>query len=101
MTIHDFIRVVSRLAEVLWFDIADVKEAIAPNSKIDKCRLDTWLDINNPTFVDISYPIVLAGALGVEFFENTVFQQRDPALLGLGDIDQHFLFHFYFVLSSS
>src|SRR5262249_46154311 len=46
------------------------------------------------SLVDITDVIILAGALDIQLFEHAIFNDRDPALLWLGDIDQHFALHF-------
>ena len=66
---------------------------IAANAKVDEGGLNTRLEIYDPSFVNIANVIVLAGAFDVQFFQNVVLNNRDPTLLGLSDIDEHFLLH--------
>ena len=74
-------------------DVTDVQEPVATDAKIDECRLDAGLEVNDPALVDIPYVIVLAAPLGVELFEPAVFNDRDPAFFRLRNVDQHFGFH--------
>ncbi len=85
--------IVSALAEVLGFDVADVQEAIAPHAEIDEGRLDARLQVDDDSFIDVADVAVLTRALDVQLFQGPIFHDRDPAFLRLGDIDQHFLFH--------
>jgi hypothetical protein len=80
-------RIVTRLAKVLRFDVADVEKSVSPDAEIDEGSLDTRFDIDDFALIDVSNPVVLAGSFGVELFENSVFQKRDSALLGLRDVD--------------
>jgi hypothetical protein len=93
MTIEYLFGVVTSLAEVLRLNIADVQKPIPADTKIDERRLDARLQIDDPTPVDVSYKVVLAGSFGIQFLQNSIFQYRDPTLLGLRHIDQHFFFH--------
>ncbi len=81
------------MSKVLGFDVADVEESVASDSEIDEGGLDARFDIDDFAFIDVPNPVVLAGSFGVEFFKYPVFQKRNSALLGLRDIDQHFLLH--------
>jgi len=90
---HRFTRIEAALAEILRLYVADVQKAIAADAEIDERRLDAWLEIDDPPFVDIADVVVLAGPFDIELFEQTVLNDRDPAFLRLRDIDQHFAFH--------
>ena len=85
--------IVAALAEVLRLDVADVQEAVAADAEIDERGLDARLEVDDLAFVDVADVILLAGPLDVQLFEQTIFNDRDPALLRLRDVDQHFLFH--------
>ena len=91
--LNRLVGVVAPLAKVLRLDIADVKEAVAPNTKVDKGSLDARFQVDDPPLVDVADVIVLAVPLDVEFLELAIFDNPDAALLGLCHIDQHFLFH--------
>ena len=86
-------RVVAALAEILRLDVADVEEAVAAHAEIDECRLDARLQVDHHPLVNVSYVIVLSGPFDVQFFKDSVLNDRDPAFLRLRDVDQHFLFH--------
>ena len=91
--LNDLVRIVTALAEIVRLDIADMQEAILTDAKINKYRLDTGLQIDDFAFVYVAYPIVLAGAFNIKFFQATIFDDRDPAFFVLRRIDQHFFFH--------
>ncbi len=86
-------RVVTALAEILRFDVTDVQETVASYAEIDEGSLNAGFEIDDPAFVDIPYVIILAGAFNVELFENSVLDDRNPALFGLRYVDQHLLLH--------
>ena len=81
------------MPEVLRLDVADVQKPVPADSEVDKRRLDARLQVYDDAFVDVSDVIVLSGPLDVELFEHSVLNDRNPAFLRLGDVDQHFLFH--------
>ena len=93
MAVHDFRRVVTRLTEVLRFDVADMQKPVSPDAKVHECGLDARFDIDDFAFVNVSNPIALAGSFCVEFLEDTVFEKSDSTLFFLGDVDEHFLLH--------
>jgi len=70
-----------------------MQEPVSTDTKVDKRRLDARLQIDDPTPVDVSYKVVLAGAFGIQFLQNSVFQYRDPTFFGLRHVDQHFFLH--------
>jgi hypothetical protein len=78
---------------VLEFDVADVEEAISTNAEIDEGGLDTGFDVYDFAFVDVTDVVFCAAAFYVEFFEDAIFDDGNPAFLGLEDVDEHFLFH--------
>ncbi len=75
--------IVAALAEVLRLDVADVQEAVAADAEIDERRLDARLDVDDLSLVDVADVVVLAGPFDVELFEDSVFDDRDPAFLRL------------------
>src|SRR5581483_2681768 len=79
--------VVSRL------HVGDVQKTVAAHAKIDECRLDARLDVDDAALVDVADIALGTGPLHVELFQHAVFNDGDAALFGLQDIDQHFLFH--------
>ena len=81
------------LPVILRLHIADVQKSVAPYAEINEGRLDTRLNINDPALVDVTDVVVLTGALNIEFLQNAVFHNGNPAFLRLRHIDQHFLFH--------
>lgn len=71
-----------------------MQKAVATDAEIHKGGLDTRLDIDDAAFVDIPHIAFLAGPLNVQFFEDPIFDDGNPAFLGLQNIDEHFfLFH--------
>jgi len=85
--------IVTALAIILRLDIADLQESIAADSEVNKCRLDAWLDVDDASLVYVADITFLASAFDVEFFEHTIFDDGDAALLGLEHINEHFFFH--------
>ena len=85
--------IVSALGEVLRLDVADVQEAVAADAEIDEGRLDARLQVDDDALIDVADVTILPCALDVQLFQGAIFHDRDPAFLGLRDIDQHFLFH--------
>ncbi len=92
-SVHDLGGIVACLTEVLRFDVADVQEPVPADAEIDEGRLDTGLDVDNFSFVDVPNPVILAGSFGVEFFEDSVLEQRNAAFFRLRNVDEHFLLH--------
>ena len=93
--INWLVGVIASLAEVLWFDVADVQKAVAPHAEVDEGRLDARLQVDDYPLVDVPNVIILAGSLDIQFFEHAIFDDRNPAFLRLRYVDQHLLFHAY------
>ena len=85
--------IVAALAKILRLDVADVQKAVAADAEIDERGLDARLQVDDFALVDVADVIVLAGALDVELFQRSIFNDRDPAFFRLRDVDQHFLLH--------
>ena len=81
------VRIVAPLPEVLGLDIADVQKSISAHSKVDERGLDAWFQVDDFALVDIADVIVLATAFDVELFEQSIFNNRNPAFFRLRDID--------------
>ena len=79
--------IVAALAEVLRLDVADMQKAVAADAKIDECRLNAGLEIDDAALVNVSDIILLAHPLEVELFQLSVFNDRDAALFRLRDVD--------------
>ena len=79
--------------EVLRFDVRDVEEAVAADRKIDERGLNRRLEVDDSSFINVTGVALVAGTLDVKLFENTVFDDGDPAFLGLFHVDQHFFLH--------
>ncbi len=77
----------------LRLDVGDVQKAVAADAKVDKGGLNAGLEVDHLALVDVADVIVLAGSFDVQLFEDGVLDNRDPTLLGLRDVDQHFLLH--------
>jgi len=82
-----FRRVEAALAEVLRLDVADVQEAVPPDAEIEERRLDARFQVDNDSLVDVSYIAVLVGPFNIEFLEDTILDDRNPALLRLRNVD--------------
>src|SRR5262249_40507777 len=96
--------VVAALLQVLvvgGLDVGDVEEAVAADAEVHERRLDARLDVDDPPLVDVPDVALVAGALDVQLFEDAVLQDGDAALLGLEDVDEHFLFHAVPLISST
>ena len=78
---------------VLRLDIRDMKEAVAADREINEGGLYGRFEIDDLTLVDVPGVALVASPLDVQFFEDAVLDDRDSALLGLQNIDQHFFFH--------
>jgi hypothetical protein len=78
---------------ILGLDVRDVQEPVAAHREIHKCGLNGRLEIDHPPLVDIPRITLVARPLDIQLLENPVFDDRDPAFLGLEYIDQHFFFH--------
>ena len=87
------LRIVAALAKVLRLDVADMEEAVATDAEIDEGRLDAGLQVDHHSLVDIAHVTVLAGPFYVQLFQDAVFNDRNPAFLRLGNVDQNFFFH--------
>ena len=90
---HRLAGIEAPLAKVLRLDVADVQKPVAADAKIDERRLDARLQVDDPPLVDVADESLLAGPLNVEFFEQVVFEDRNPAFFRLRHVDQHFAFH--------
>ena len=84
---HHFIRIVATLFEIAGFDVADMEEPITSDAKIYKNCLDTRFQIDNFSFVDVSYVIILTGPLDVELLQLGIFHNRNSNLFGLRCVD--------------
>jgi hypothetical protein len=87
------VTVLNEVPVVLVFHIADVEEAIASDAEVDERGLDAGFDIDDAAFVDVTDVVFGAAAFDVKFFEDTVFDDCNPAFFRLQDINEHFLFH--------
>src|SRR5262249_47024692 len=84
-----------QVAVIGGFYVGNVQEAVAAYAEIHKCRLDARLDVNDAAFVDIADVALVARSLDVQLFQHAVFQDGNPALLRLQDVDQHLLLHVF------
>jgi len=90
---HRFARIKATLAKILRLDVADMQKTVAPDPEIDECGLDARLQVDDASLVDVADVIVRAGSFDIEFFEQSILNDRDPAFLRLRHVDQHFAFH--------
>jgi hypothetical protein len=70
-----------------------MEEAVAADREIHESGLDRRLEIDNFSLVDIASVALVARSLDIQLLADAVLDDRDPAFLGLEDIDQHFFFH--------
>ena len=84
---------VEQVAVVRRLDVGDVQEAVAADAEIDERRLDARLDVDDAALVDVADVALVAGPLDVQLFQHAVLDDGDAALLGLQDVDEHFLLH--------
>ena len=89
------VRIVAALAEILRLDVADVQEAVAADAEIDERRLDARLQVDDHALVDVADVAVLARPLHVKFFQDAVFNDRDPAFFRLRNVDEDLFFHVF------
>jgi hypothetical protein len=78
---------------VLGLDVGDVEEPVAAHREVDERRLNGGLEVHDAALVDVAGETLEAGALDVEFLEDPILDDGDPALLRLEDVDEHFFFH--------
>ena len=83
----------SAAIKILRFDVRDVEEAVAADREIDERGLNGRLEVDDASFINVAREALVAGSLDVKLFENTVFDDGDPAFLGLFHVDQHFFLH--------
>ena len=78
---------------VLILNIANVKEPVTANTEVNKSGLNTGLNVDDLALVNIANKIFGTTSLDVEFFQNPVLNDRNPAFFRLQHVDQHFFFH--------
>jgi hypothetical protein len=78
---------------ILRLDVRDMEKSISTNREVDERGLNCRLEIDNLPLVDIARIALVAGPLDVQFLEDAVLDDGNPAFLGLKYIDQHFFFH--------
>ncbi|MFO0964996.1 MAG: hypothetical protein U0793_05315 [Gemmataceae bacterium] len=82
-----------QVAVIGRLDVGDVQETVAADAEIDEGGLNAGLDVDDAALVDVPDIAFVAGALDVKLFEDAVLQDGDAYLLGLENVDEHFLFH--------
>jgi len=93
VALHGFFGIIAALSKILGFDITDMQEPVSAHAEINKRGSNAWFQVYNATFVDIANQIILAGTLDIKFLEESVFDDRNPALFRLRYVDQHFFLH--------
>jgi hypothetical protein len=78
---------------VLRLDVGDVEESVAAHGEVDESRLDSRLEVDDLSLINVAGVTFVAGTLDIQLLEDAVLDDGDPAFLGLQDIDQHFFFH--------
>ena len=70
-----------------------MQEPVAPDGKVNKSSLDRRLEIDDLALIDVASVTLEARPLDVQLLKNPVLHDRDPALLGLEYVYQHFFLH--------
>ncbi len=73
---HDFFGIVSALAKVLRFDITDVQKSVSSNAEVDERCLNTRLQIDDLSAVDVPRKCFDTLPLHVKFIEPVVSRQQ-------------------------
>jgi hypothetical protein len=68
------------LAVAVAASSADVQEAVPPDAKVDKRRLNARLDVDDFALVDIAHVVVAARPLHIELLERPILNDGDPTL---------------------
>ena len=86
---------------VLGLDVGDVKEAVAADREIDERGLNGRFEVDDLAFINIAGIALVAGPFDVQLLQDAVFDDGDPALLGLEHVDEHFFLHAVVFLAES
>jgi hypothetical protein len=78
---------------VLGLHVGYVEKSVPPHREINKRGLDRRLEVDDLSLVDVPCVTLVTGPLNIQLFKDAVLDDRDAALLGLQDVDQHFFFH--------
>src|SRR5690606_23595333 len=78
---------------ILVLDVTDVEKAIPSYAEVDEDCLDTWLNVDDASAVDVANTVLDAAALDVKFLQHAVLEDCDAAFLWLENVDEHFLLH--------
>jgi hypothetical protein len=79
--------------DVLRLHVRDVQKTIAAYRKINECGLYRRLDVDDFALVNVAGVALVAGPFHIEFLENAVLDDGDPAFFRLKHIDEHFFLH--------
>src|SRR5207249_1787255 len=85
--------VVLKVAVIGRFHIGNVQKAVAANAEIYERRLNTRLDVDNPSLVDVADVALLAGTLDVELLQDAILEDGNAALFRLEYVDKHVFLH--------
>ena len=77
------------LGVVLACDLLERQEAVPLRPVVDERGFEAGLDPCDLRLVDARFALAARGDLDVEVVEALTIHHRDPALLGLGRVDQH------------
>src|SRR5262249_26030470 len=67
--------------------IGHVQKTVAPDTEIHERCLNTRLNVDDAALVNIADVTLLTGAFDVQFFQNAILDNGDPAFLGLQDVN--------------
>jgi hypothetical protein len=79
--------------EVTGVNIRDVQEPVSADPKINKRCLNARLDIHNLSRVNVADDVLARQPLNIQFFKNSLFNDRNAGLLGENRVNEHDLLH--------
>ena len=74
-------------------DFPHGQEAMPPTAIIHKGSLQTWLNFDHHTIVNIAFNLLLTRGFDCELFKDTILHNRDTTLFLVRDVDEHLFFH--------
>lgn len=67
-----------------------MNKAVAPDADVNKGCLDSGLDVDNPSLVDIAEVFLFGCAFVIQLVEAAIFENTDADFCGLDRVDQDF-----------
>ncbi len=84
-----------RHGQVAETDLVERQERVALSADVDEGGFERGVDAMHDPLVDVSLEMLAAEGFDLERFENPVCNDPHPALFGVGDVDEHDLWHEY------